>query len=142
MAIAAEELRIGNLIYGVSDRVEIIKEISLTTCEVELPLDFDKTKLDDINPISLSDEWLERLGFHHLVGSESIWNEVKLSDREEIWWIEGIYFFEKDDDIFQLYLSTDEDTYHMVKYEIEFVHELQNIIFALTGKELLSNEML
>jgi hypothetical protein len=37
MAIAAEELRIGNLVYGVSDRIEVVKSITKTSCEVEPP---------------------------------------------------------------------------------------------------------
>lgn len=144
MAIAAEELRIGNLVYGVSDRLEIVTSISGDLCGTSSPIsgDLGESDMTGISPIQLSGELLERLGFRHVVGEENIWDEVKIGDKSEIWWIDGIYFFEKDCDYFQLYLSTDEDTYHMIKPSVEFVHELQNILFALTGNELMSKEII
>lgn len=92
---------------------------------------------DSFHPIILTEEWLERLGFKHITG-DAIWREYKLSDYDEIWHCGNGYFIEKDSDTFKFYQHTDEDTYCQLKW-IKYVHELQNLYYALTGKELILN---
>ena len=46
-----------------------------------------------------------------------------------------MYFLEWDDDHYTLYHADDEDTYWQLMW-VRTLHELQNVIFALTKKEL------
>lgn len=74
----------------------------------------------EIDPIPLSPQWLERMGFtNDPKGSNSYSKEdVKVFNFNE-------------DGIYKLW---------NFNAEIQYVHQLQNLYFALTGKELTINE--
>ncbi len=91
---------------------------------------------NDCKPINLNEDWLIKCGFKHVIGKDNVWDELKLSNFDEVWWIPGMYFIVKDCDSFVLYHCTDEDTYWQLTFKIKYVHQLQNIIFDLTNEEL------
>lgn len=87
------------------------------------------------NPIPLTPEILEKTNFKKVTGKDDIWEDCKLSYFEEIYWIPGMYFLEWDYDHCCLYHATDEDSYWEIMW-VRSLHELQNVIFAITKKEL------
>ncbi|WP_407533785.1 hypothetical protein [Elizabethkingia miricola] len=130
----AKDLRIGNLItrhdLGTGEpRIEIIIELrkdkALTSGPVTVICDYE-----DLNPIILTNEWLLKFGlqrdFLHL---QNLQNKVLRLDCNSV------------DDL-ALWISEYEDTPEETDANfnlknIKYVHQLQNLFFALTGKELI-----
>ena len=113
-----EELRFGNLVqtqYGIRQIKSInVHEVAL------VPKDFGNdsavNKLSEINPIPLTDDILLKLGFE----LKNQWFDYEL-DGLRIGYITNDEFFQ-----FEAAQVID----------IRYVHQLQNLHFALTGKEL------
>jgi hypothetical protein len=123
-----QELRIGNLVSfdGVTLIVESIDlggYIGLTDIIL-----FEQLDKDDLKPINLTEEWLIKFGFKYKEAGE-----YKKSG----------YFLE--------IINQDQDTFIFannklqvsiytlsifIDINIEYIHQLQNLYFALTGKEL------
>ena len=147
----ANELRIGNLVRanyrGLSFICDVIKiiynEISVKGISAQMGfdcrMDDDKSeyiisgdpekyagKENGFEPISLTEEWLMNLGFK----KDKYWRPNNLdyyhSDLKEFCIISG-----------QVRLYTD-DPYEFfeIPQNIQFVHQLQNLYFAITGEEL------
>ncbi len=139
----ANELRMGNLIQDIHTRgifsqqyqeVYIVNGIGKDSIVVEpepLPLrslidQTDKNKslsIFDVEFIPLTEEWLVRFGFELLENEGDIKYfqlgkyGVKMEEEQDF------YFYKGEDVISTL-------------AEIYFVHQLQNLYFALTGEEL------
>jgi len=118
------ELRIGNLVYCVAtNNIQKITGITEEHTYVN-SITFDYLEFDELEPIDITEEWLIRFGFEH-------------SDR---------FGFEHSD-FLQDFIK---DSFHLIitnngKFispdicrspELKYVHQLQNLYFALTGKEL------
>jgi hypothetical protein len=117
----AQELRIGNLVYGVSDRIEQIVQISGTKVTTDLvkisaPMEIELT---DISPIELTEEWLLKFGFEERLGGRFFKHSWFYLD-PECAGVSGWYFRSID----------------AFKAKTQYVHQLQNLYFALTGEEL------
>ena len=124
----AKELRIGNLIY---EKNNMYENASFEVIEVGLiHLKEIKDDLRDYivqKPIPLTEEWLLKFGFedNDIKGyytNESLninydWNNT-----------EGRYYYIDFNKISQLLIKSSQ--------HIKSVHQLQNLYFALTGKEL------
>lgn len=116
----AIELRIGNLVeYKITDDLdERIEWWELST------IDSDDLKIIqddcDYRPIPLTEEWLLKFGF-------------KYNNPTYEWYDKSAVLF-----IQVNYLGFDliAKFHNQVIREIKYVHELQNLYFALTGKEL------
>ena len=111
----ASELRIGNWveIQGLESKI-ISVDTEGCICENEYCEDFENNNItQNLQPIPLTEEWLERFN----------WNPPK-----DI----GVAFS----------LTTDEIHFVAGNYykKIEYVHQLQNLYFALTGEELNQNK--
>ena len=120
----ASELRIGNLV-DLGNRIAKISEIYHTACTV---LDLEETQdtIEDYErtkPIPLTEEWLLKFGFELDIEDDGYSKgkyKVSVSD-------EGCIFF--------IY-----DSYYPIEIcEFKYIHQLQNIYFALTGEELILN---
>jgi hypothetical protein len=85
------------------------KEIDFTDLN-GLLMGFDEWKLD---PIPLTEEWLLKFGFE-------ITKNFQTKDRFQTHKKDGIIWFE----------------YGYIRVELKYVHELQNLYFALFGEEL------
>jgi len=70
--------------------------------------------------IKLTVDWIERLGFEYLASSKN----------SKTYFLRGVQVDISDDSIKVFYFRK------KVK-DIEFVHQIQNIFFSLTGKELI-----
>jgi hypothetical protein len=105
----ARELRIGNWVHNSINNQDfqidcfLGRELCTNVCEFDSE-EFD-SKIKDLQPIPLTEEWL--LNFGYQIG---------------MFWI----------------LSTGEFRINIsgIHYDIQYVHQLQNLYFALTGGEL------
>jgi hypothetical protein len=119
----AKEFRSGNFIIGLyqNEEDDLINE---TICEFKFYNCYDnfywvesKDGVEEyigFKPIELTEEWLQKFGFHKVNGCFNF-NKINIfpcSDLEKKW-------FEYENDM-----------------EIKSVHQLQNVYFSLTGKEL------
>ena len=107
----ARELRIGNLVYDLSNELIIVHGID----DIDV---FNKNMgdipLHSINPIPITEEWFDRFGYS-ICGFKH--NHLVVRGHR-IWRCEGMWLCDKNGVI------------------IKHVHQLQNLFFALTGKEL------
>ena len=119
--IQTNELRIGNYVGGLFDteQVSVIKAITENDFSYERISDEEYFIGNSIKPIPLTEEWLLKFGFEKLVG----WDDMEYFNSN------GIH----------IYLCGN-DKENWFEYEndvlIKSVHQLQNLYFALTGKEL------
>jgi hypothetical protein len=125
----ANELRIGNLVYLKSK--DAIYEISSGHDIEEIddaPINFDA------KPISLTEEWLLKFGFKdvdlNMSGSNWLVKEQKGLWRQAI----RIAYSEKSEEWSLTLECVSPPTLSIVR--LKYVHQLQNLYFALTGEEL------
>jgi len=124
----ASELRIGNYVVEPKSGDKNPFQIFSTYSEIKndkingLPIPLMK-------PIPLTEEWLLRLGFKMHEGNNfyRYWinSDFELTYRPIS---EAIIF-----------CFTPRRTDHMTGLEVKYVHQLQNLYFALTGEELILN---
>lgn len=123
--MTANELRIGNLV-DLGNRIAKVIEIGHLACVV-VDLEESQDTLEDYErtkPIPLTEEWLLKFGF-----------EINRQSKEEnnIWRCyseEGFFEIEQIGDGFFL------DDNACYGTELNYVHQLQNLYFALIGEEL------
>lgn len=126
--IQANELRIGNTLQylGVTvDVLEIQRESCVELGYFETSVGFQRSLFDnDIQPIPLTEEWLLKFGFEFSdFGDEPPYESYTLN-KVEMWDFNGEYWICNLID--QAAINT----------EFKYVHQLQNLYFALTGEEL------
>ena len=113
----ASELRIGNYINDhKTDMSYSVISLSKTLCTYKNQQEF-RSPYDLLKPIPLTDEWLQEFGLIDGVFTELEYFSIRQS------FANGLYYclyFENE------YTATD----------IKYVHELQNLYFALVGTEL------
>ena len=110
----AKELRVGNLVYSITHNVNI--NVSL----IEIDMNYST-----IEGIPLTEEWLVKLGFEETYNSQF---RLKFDHKE---FYEFGYDFSKVED-----KSMEGFRYYGRYIKIKYVHQLQNLYFALTGEEL------
>ena len=115
----ANELRIGNIVERYTDVFG--RGWSWTNTSHEDIYSIACGHEDKYRPIPLTEEWLLKFGFRPLDNKN--WHLGKI----KVWsGATGIYFqFNTPDDIDDV--------------EIKYVHQIQNLYFALTGEELMLN---
>ena len=130
----ARELRIGNIVINREDYAPF---------EITEGWEIDNIGLYE--PIPLTEEWLLKFGFENWgLGSlfnneyESynryvLFNVLDGTSNFEIHYIKSTYGNTED---YQFVISCDEDERLNWGSDIKHVHQLQNLYFALTGKEL------
>ncbi len=120
----AKELRAGNIV------IWNFKEIALVAYnvyQIEIASNFDKAR---VKPIKLTEEWLLKLGFEHVVLLLEDCYRLELPNDEKHTY--PFFFYSKSMGNLELLEAEHEHTITTVKY----VHQLQNLYFALTGEEL------
>lgn len=116
----AQELRIGNLIQDDSEKPYKVSAYQLYTYIVN-----NHKWYAQANPIPLTEEWLEKFGFKVVKGESST---IDLPD--------GFLEIETE---FSYGINSTEKAHscgHWYSGELHYVHQLQNLYFALTGEEL------
>ncbi len=128
--INIKELRLGNLVYIINrnSEVHLPNEIPFKVLTIGLDVEclmykinpvtvekWNKYYYKDLSPIPLTEEWLLKFGFKQKNGIKCWVNEdVEIC-------------FETLANYYRLYPRTN---------KIKYVHQLQNLYFALTGSEL------
>lgn len=125
----SQEVRLGNLVE-INSNIGYIWNISRGRCTVQVGMGVydteDSREAIKIKPIPLRQEWLEKMGFNRDMSDEGdeltmdLWEEYKL-----LWSKEG-----------GLWLQCDDVSYNKPLNNIKYIHQLQNLYFALTGEEL------
>ena len=113
----AKDLRIGNLIYSMGSIVKVNGELLYYT-------DTNKVKITDFYGIELTEEWLVKFGFEY---DGEYYNKGRFSIYKAH--IEHGKPFQNPKFVLANYINND-------WIVIEYVHQLQNLYFALTGTEL------
>jgi hypothetical protein len=114
--VKVEELRIGNIVYGVSDRIEKITyltEKNLKTNLLKLDAESQLLEHKDINFIPITREHLEKANFNF---KQLGFNDLSVSyglTSGDIHFVIGNYY-----------------------HKLEYLHELQNMYYDFTKKEL------
>ena len=122
--MTANELRIGNLIL-VDGEITEITGIKKST--VSFSDGFQMFIAGGIEPIPLTEEWLLKFGFDKVLPR----NDKMYYRLNDYFVIEDSRFFLLGDDAFEIL---------KLRQEIKYVHQLQNLYFALTGEELTIKE--
>lgn len=131
--IKLKELRIGNYVYCLSDDAKTLEFVEISEIHDDMvyfkECDFDGTIGGSCYPIKLTEEWLIKLGF--------------TNDNNESWF--WSFDFDDKQETFKVFpLTAGGDPMglwgivgcpQLVK-KIKFVHQLQNLFFALIGEEL------
>ena len=130
------ELRIGNYVelLGNTTEIECISKLPMRNTMYWLKCkDYIDTKIIHFKPIPLTEEWLLKFGFEYTNECDEIKELVfKISD-----WLK--FYFNNEDNYKSgcLFVGIEEtDIGSSNAVFIESVHQLQNLYFALTGKEL------
>jgi len=123
MLVNAEDLRIGNLVYKKGKCITV-----RNICDIGINFEVDTyghcdqiywTLYNEISPIGITEEWLKKFGFFKY---NSAW-----------------VLKEPTTNMLEFNFSIWEDfSYNTgeIKPPLEFVHQLQNLYFTLTGAEL------
>lgn len=114
--IKANELRLSNLVLH-KGKICSVLEIGEEWSRIDN--DQLNTRNSEIEPIPLSEEWLVKFG----------WSE---ENKTRFIPPLGFSYFR---DGFRL-INSEEGTFSVFYNKIEYVHQLQNLYFALTGEEL------
>lgn len=129
----ANELRLGNLVeYYITDNTDERKEWwEVTKIDVHDLESLSQTNDPDYRPIPLTEDWLLRAGFERN-DPEDIESGLSLMI-DRVLKIEYLELNDGEDERAQLCLVDDE---YVCGQDIYYVHQLQNLYFALTGHEL------
>lgn len=128
-SIKSNELRIGNLIEHKAIMCEVL---SIDNEWLQIDNDQLNTKIIDCKPIPLTEEWLFKFGFEI---DESNDNKKTKTLSTQVSNTESLYFDEN-----EWYISHDWNNNNFKNTfwnQPKYVHQLQNIYFALTGEELI-----
>jgi hypothetical protein len=123
----ASDLRIGNIImFADYDGIVYRKISAIKLNEFGLYSDIDGTNFQICKPIPLTKEWLLKIGFEFVV---------------DTWYLNGFSLWETEwgDDkgatgIGYFYELRERG---MMDKHIQYLHELQNLYYSLTGEEIL-----
>jgi hypothetical protein len=107
----ASELRIGNYVFGLNPENHSKKEVDTIATIYKYGWVTLGGK-EGIEPIPLTDDWLRKFGFKKVAENDFILGK------------------------FSLYYVLYYDGYRVSEIIPKYVHQLQNLYFALTGEEL------
>jgi hypothetical protein len=119
----AEELRLGNLVSNMNPRHnDSILTIESIGDNHEVNVFYRKYLLSELEPIPLNEEWLIKFGFEFHINANC----------QNFYYAKDAFICIRADEDFEWFRYYNGDFYHELKY----VHQLQNLYFALTGEEL------
>lgn len=129
MTLKANELRIGNYLNGKQGHVTVteIRKNNIVKIQDNTSSFYVGTCL---KPIPLTEEWLLKFDMEY---ADEFSNQRKLYVKKHEYDISQITYSEKEG---LMRLSNGEQKGTMLIPHIKYVHQLQNLYFALTGEEL------
>jgi hypothetical protein len=134
--MTANELRIGNYVYfhGDVEEINMVDGFGVIGRE-EQP----SYSIDEFEPIPLTEEWILKFegffkdGEHLSIGRYDYKYCFKYRDWADNW----AFYIEYTDSP----NSNDDGVKYPIAFDIKYVHQLQNLYFALTGEELIFNPL-
>lgn len=121
MSNLQKEIRIGNYLLGkIEDELDE-RKVYWKEYQIKDADDFAGIRDDWDKPIPLTEEWLVKLGFDYYPDNDSYQLES----------LYGFVIFGRIGKGFNVFVNSDE-----IGNQINFVHQLQNLFYALTGEEL------
>ena len=136
--MTANELRIGNLIKGIGTNIEWIVEGFEGDC---IYSNDGWRYLSHFEPIPLTEEWLVKFGFKSDNNEPNEIYSIDISTDERYDYVSTLRIIVMDDfclvDIMEKGTHPRADESIVTLKSIQHVHSLQNLIFALTGEELI-----
>jgi hypothetical protein len=136
MDIIKNELRIGNLV-DLGNRIAKIIEIGHLSC-VASDLEETQDTIEDYNrtkPIPLTEEWLYKFGFEDIDKRDHDYNTYTDSNHDYYLQIDN----RRKDGKYSILDNSFDDLRDFSMVDVIYVHQLQNMYFALTGEELILN---
>ena len=141
----ANELRLNNYVWDEYSGIMVVKSIKGESDTVILCHHLNSAtglySIKDIKPIPLTEQWLLDFGFEKKessrYGNKYTYPMADWGYTIENSFIKGKWFFGH-----EFYDSNNEDENNISMnfcHNLEFVHNLQNIMHSLTGKELVFN---
>lgn len=122
------DYRIGNLVNDNYMVIEIDAN-GLGLVDANLPDDLASyiyVEYENIKPIPLTEEWL---------------NDVKILNNKDFYLENEVYY---KNGIFNYVIDTtidgQDNSFYFIEKEVNFTHEVQNLYFALTNKELCTHD--
>lgn len=138
--INPNELRIGNIILC-NDKISKVLGLTIHNGWGSVWVDSfiyeydDSSLLSRCNPIPITEEWLIKLGFNKKGIEKEINFEGAIKyENEKVF--DMVFYFELE---FYYIIDVNTDKYEDYVYTtkiFKYIHQLQNLYFALTGKEL------
>jgi hypothetical protein len=129
--IKAHELRIGNWVNDFGKPKQILPGDILYLCGE------DDTDFGDMyDPIPLTPEILEKAGFFELKGSKKWWWKTGGVAASDIRKVDRVFMYK---DWFAIFFFSSGDCFCNIGssgFDIKYLHQLQNLYFALAGEEL------
>ncbi len=122
----ASELRIGNLVRNSLNETQLIST-------GEYIYNIERGMLH-VKPLELTPEWLERMGFITDARPDHIKGQYGIAYNPMATWYDISWVMDRV--IIQI-----EDNAIALPQDIKYVHQLQNLYFALTGQELTIKEL-
>jgi hypothetical protein len=113
----AEELRIGNLVQDDYGQIKVVNSIDFNPDRLDYTISFpfgDYEEVGLLTPIPLTEEWFINFGLHQGTWGYYHKNGFVISVERQV------YFGEE-----EVWIA-----------ELNYVHQLQNLYFTLTGEEL------
>lgn len=126
----ANELMLGNLVFLTKDNFKTKKVYELSSFDI---YKLDESNCQDIQPIPLTEKWLLDFGFeedscHYTDGKSLFFHDIITTPQ-------NFYLFYDEENNINLSIADDETTLSE-KLHLKYVHQLQNLYFALTGNPL------
>jgi hypothetical protein len=132
----AEELRVGNYVYGnkYNSVYKIVMFLGLHDCTIINSIGYDEhdKELSNIKPIPLTEEWLFKFGFEKGWCCDN-YDRYESDDFEMLkdYGEQGVAIAKNKHSYNHVYCG-----YYENEIECNYVHQLQNLYYALTQKEL------
>jgi len=120
----ANELKLGNTVKDSFGQIGNVINLSAKSVSVKHPYSVLKTSYSGIKPVEISEEWLANFGFKYNKG----WFKAFGIDEE----------MQVDENYVYVRQTNTDLTVEcfMIPYEIQYVHQLQNLYYALNCREL------
>ena len=119
----AQDLKIGNWVQFRHTETPVLITLG------DFVREYKEEHLEDYEPIPLTEEWLERFGFEQM----KLYTGDKCFVKEKF-----CVLCDGQLKNYDLRLTFDSD--QTIRIKLDYVHQLQNLYFALTGEELQTDE--
>ncbi len=132
--IPLNELRIGSIIKYV--RADLIVKIKIVDNKLLSILTNQENQIDRSchYPIGLTKEWFKKLGFIEYENEYDTTYEIEIEDGYKLESVKSLHSYTSF--LLREVNNVTGDQLFFLPHNIEYVHQLQNLYFSLSGKEL------